>query len=60
MTESTAQYTAFTPPTRFAVPGRIAVSNREAARWQTATLTEIRRETPAVSTFRFAVPGWAG
>lgn len=51
---------AFTPPTRFAVPGRIAVSQRAAALWQRATLTEIRRETPAVATFRFAVPGWAG
>jgi ferredoxin-NADP reductase len=50
----------FTPPTRFAVPGRIAVSNRAAAVWQTATLTEIRRETPHASTFRFAVPAWAG
>ncbi|WNZ14818.1 ferredoxin reductase [Streptomyces sp. 11x1] len=59
-TGTTAARPPFSPPTRFAVPGRIAVSNREAARWQTATLTEIRRETPAVSTFRFAVPGWAG
>ncbi|MFI6874175.1 ferredoxin reductase [Streptomyces sp. NPDC050400] len=50
----------FTPPTRFAVPGRIAVSNRAAATWQRAELTEIRRETPLVSTFRFAVPGWQG
>jgi ferredoxin-NADP reductase len=50
----------FTPPTRFAVPGRIAVSERAAAVWQTATLTEIRHETPHASTFRFAVPGWAG
>ncbi|MEV0910588.1 ferredoxin reductase [Streptomyces hokutonensis] len=48
------------PATRFAVPGRIAVSNRAAAVWQTATLTEIRRETPHASTFRFAVPGWSG
>jgi len=48
------------PTTRFAVPGRIAVSNRAAAVWQTATLTEIRRETPHASTFRFAVPGWTG
>jgi ferredoxin-NADP reductase len=48
------------PVTRFAVPGRIAVSNRAAAVWQTATLTAIRRETPRVSTFRFAVPGWRG
>ena len=49
-------------PTRhaFAVPGRIAVSNRAAAVWQTATLTEIRRETPHAATFRFAVPGWQG
>ncbi|NBE50648.1 ferredoxin reductase [Streptomyces boluensis] len=50
----------FTPPTAFAVPGRIAVSNRAAATWQRAVLTEIRRETPRVSTFRFAVPGWQG
>jgi ferredoxin-NADP reductase len=51
---------AFAPATRFAVPGRIAVSNRVAAVWQTATLTEIRRETPYASTFRFAVPAWPG
>jgi ferredoxin-NADP reductase len=50
----------FVPPTRFAVPGRIAVSNRAAAIWQTATLTEIRRETPGAATFRFAVPEWEG
>ncbi|MET7482319.1 ferredoxin reductase [Streptomyces sp. NPDC005538] len=50
----------FAPATRFAVPGRIAVNDRAAAMWQTATLTEIRRETPRASTFRFAVPGWAG
>ncbi|MGW3031941.1 ferredoxin reductase [Streptomyces sp. NPDC001178] len=50
----------FTPPTRFAVPGRIAVSNRAASVWQTATLTEIRRETPHAATFRFAVPDWEG
>ncbi|MFF7882675.1 ferredoxin reductase [Streptomyces sp. NPDC020794] len=50
----------FVPPTRFAVPGRIAVSDRAAATWQTATLTEIRRETPGAATFRFAVPEWAG
>ncbi|WP_345618508.1 ferredoxin reductase [Streptomyces ziwulingensis] len=50
----------FTPPTRFAVPGRIAVNEQVAARWQTATLTQIRRETPRAATFRFAVPGWAG
>ncbi|MFI1412581.1 ferredoxin reductase [Streptomyces sp. NPDC020707] len=48
------------PATRFAVPGRIAVSNGTAATWQRATLTEIRRETPHAATFRFAVPGWAG
>lgn len=53
-------FPSFTPPTRFAVPGRIAVSNRAAAVWQTATLTEIRRETPHAATFRFAVPAWAG
>ncbi|MFF8027102.1 ferredoxin reductase [Streptomyces sp. NPDC007896] len=50
----------FVPPTRFAVPGRIAVSDRAAVTWQTATLTEIRRETPGAATFRFAVPEWAG
>ncbi|MFE4997360.1 ferredoxin reductase [Streptomyces mirabilis] len=50
----------FVPPTRFAVPGRIAVSNRAAATWQTATLTEIRRETAGAATFRFAVPEWTG
>ncbi|MFI9612883.1 ferredoxin reductase [Streptomyces sp. NPDC052023] len=50
----------FTPPTRFAVPGRIAAGDGAAGRWQTATLTEIRRETPRAATFRFAVPGWAG
>ncbi|MFB7506558.1 ferredoxin reductase [Streptomyces broussonetiae] len=42
------------------MPGRIAVSNRTAAEWQTATLTEIRRETPQAATFRLAVPQWAG
>ncbi|MET7569013.1 ferredoxin reductase [Streptomyces sp. NPDC005492] len=50
----------FAPATRFAVPGRIAVSDQTASVWQTATLTEIRRETPHASTFRFAVPSWAG
>ncbi|MET7702185.1 ferredoxin reductase [Streptomyces sp. NPDC005485] len=50
----------FVPPTRFAVPGRIAVGNRTAATWQTATLTGIRRETPHATTFRLAVPQWAG
>ena len=50
----------FTPPTRFAVPGRIAVDNDTATTWQRATLTEIRRETPRAATFRFAVPGWRG
>ncbi len=61
MTE-TATHTAgaFTPPTRFAVPGRIEVNGRVAGTWQTATLTEIRRETPRASTFRLAVPDWAG
>lgn len=48
------------PATRFAVPGRISVSQRTAGQWQTATLTEIRRETPHAATFRLAVPGWAG
>ncbi|AXG81746.1 ferredoxin reductase [Streptomyces paludis] len=50
----------FVPPARFAVPGRIVASNRAAALWQRATLTEIRRETPRAATFRFAVPGWTG
>jgi ferredoxin-NADP reductase len=50
----------FPPRTRFAVPGRIAVDEQVAARWQTATLTEIRPETPRAATFRLAVPGWAG
>ncbi|MGV9346310.1 ferredoxin reductase [Streptomyces spiralis] len=50
----------FAPPTRFAVPGRIAVSEQAATRWQTATLTEIRRETPHAATFRLAVPAWPG
>jgi len=50
----------FTPPTRFAVPGRIGVSEQTASVWRTATLTEVRRETPRVATFRFAVPGWPG
>ena len=63
MTEQLTQRstsTGFVPPTRFAVPGRIAVSNRAASVWQTATLTEIRRETPHAATFRFAVPDWEG
>ena len=50
----------FTPPARFAVPGRIAVSRHAATVWQTATITEIRRETPWAATFRLAVPAWAG
>ncbi|MEU2542312.1 ferredoxin reductase [Streptomyces iakyrus] len=50
----------FVPPTRFAVPGRIAVSEQAASAWQTATITGIRRETPRVSTFRLAVPDWPG
>lgn len=45
---------------RFAVPGRIAVSELAESTWQTATLTEIRRETPHAATFRLAVPRWAG
>ncbi|MFC7844905.1 ferredoxin reductase [Streptomyces sp. NPDC001046] len=50
----------FVPPTRFAVPGRIAVNEQAASVWRTATLAEIRRETPRAATFRFAVPGWPG
>ncbi|MFH7334573.1 ferredoxin reductase [Streptomyces sp. KHY 26] len=45
---------------RFAVPGRIAVSEQAESVWRTATLTEIRPETPHAATFRLAVPGWAG
>ncbi|MDX6328936.1 MAG: hypothetical protein QOI83_1319, partial [Streptomycetaceae bacterium] len=50
----------FVPPTPFAVPGRIAVSDQGAATWQPAVITAIRRETPRASTFRLAVPGWTG
>ncbi|NBM14324.1 FAD-binding oxidoreductase [Streptomyces sp. GC420] len=50
----------FVPPTPFAVPGRIAVDERAAATWQTATITGIRAEALGVKTFRLAVPGWAG
>ncbi|MFC5218659.1 ferredoxin reductase [Streptomyces coerulescens] len=57
MTEAVDTYT---PPTRFAVPGRIAVGEQAATLWQTATITEIRRETPHAATFRLAVPHWAG
>lgn len=65
MTETTRSAGAcavagFVPPTRFAVPGRIAVSERAAGVWRTATLTGIRRETARISTFRFAVPDWPG
>jgi ferredoxin-NADP reductase len=42
------------------VPGRIAVNTSTATTWQTATLTEIRRETAHAATFRFAVPAWEG
>jgi ferredoxin-NADP reductase len=50
----------FVPPTPFAVPGRIAVSDQVATTWQPAVITAIRRETPRASTFRLAVPGWTG
>lgn len=52
----------FVPPTRFAVPGRIAVSNRAAALWQRATVVSVRRDNAAgtVSTFRLKVPDWQG
>lgn len=50
----------FSPPARFAVPGRIEVTAPAAAHWRTATLTGVRRETPRAATFRFAVPGWPG
>ncbi|WP_435213669.1 ferredoxin reductase [Streptomyces sp. bgisy034] len=57
MTETAETYT---PPTRFAVPGRISVGEQAATLWQTATITGIRRETPHAATFRLAVPDWAG
>ncbi|WP_053659986.1 ferredoxin reductase [Streptomyces sp. MMG1121] len=60
MPSTTAPSGSVVPATRFAVPGRIAVSEQAAARWQTATLTELRRETPHTATFRLAVPDWAG
>ncbi|MFJ5533082.1 ferredoxin reductase [Streptomyces sp. NPDC093261] len=60
MTETSLTSGRFLPLTRFSVPGRIAVNAGTAAEWRTATLTEIRRETPRAATFRFAVPGWAG
>ncbi|MGW2226934.1 ferredoxin reductase [Streptomyces formicae] len=60
MTDALRTSEGFVPPSRFAVPGRIAVSNRAAATWQRATVLEIRAETPAVSTFRLKVPEWQG
>ncbi|WP_431963143.1 ferredoxin reductase [Actinacidiphila sp. bgisy160] len=51
---------AFVPPARFAVPGRIAVPEAASSVWRRAVIAEIRRETPRASTFRLAVPGWAG
>ncbi|MFH8491622.1 FAD-binding oxidoreductase [Streptomyces longisporoflavus] len=52
----------FVPPTRFAVPGRIEVSERAAARWQRAVVVDVRRENAAgtVSSFRLKVPHWHG
>lgn len=50
----------FVPPTRFAIPGRIAVPQSAETTWQPAVVTGIRRETPRVSTFRLAVPSWPG
>ncbi|CAM5663402.1 MULTISPECIES: ferredoxin reductase [Streptomyces] len=60
MTETLGTTPSFTPPTRFAVPGRIAVDDQAASEWQTATITGIRRETPRVATFRLSVPAWPG
>ncbi|MFJ5263253.1 ferredoxin reductase [Streptomyces sp. NPDC088387] len=60
MTDTALSPAPFTPPTRFAVPGRVPVGNDTAGTWQSATLTEIRRETPHAATYRFAVPAWAG
>jgi ferredoxin-NADP reductase len=51
---------AFVPPTRFAVPGRIAVPEAASSVWRPAVIAGIHRETPRASTFRLAVPGWAG
>ncbi|MFF7679090.1 ferredoxin reductase [Actinacidiphila glaucinigra] len=51
---------AFVPPTRFAVPGRIAVPEAASSVWRRAVITQIRRETPRAATFRLSVPGWAG
>lgn len=59
-TAGPASASGSTPPTRFAIPGRIEVGRQIAGVWQRAVLTEIRRETPRASTFRFAVPTWAG
>ncbi|WP_190082799.1 FAD-binding oxidoreductase [Streptomyces longisporoflavus] len=52
----------FVPPTRFAVPGRIEVSERAAAQWQRAVVVDVRRENAAgtVSSFRLKVPHWHG
>ncbi|MFD6418584.1 ferredoxin reductase [Streptomyces sp. NPDC060194] len=50
----------FTPPTRFAIPGRIAVPQTSETTWQPAVIAGIRRETPRASTFRLAVPTWPG
>ncbi|GHE64963.1 oxidoreductase [Streptomyces longispororuber] len=58
MTETTSG--AFVPPTAFAVPGRIAVNEQAAARWQQGLITEIRQETHAAATFRLKVPDWQG
>jgi len=60
VTETLGTTSSFTPPTRFAVPGRISVDDRAASVWQTATITGIRRETPRVATFRLSVPAWPG
>ncbi|MEU6546118.1 ferredoxin reductase [Streptomyces sp. NPDC046859] len=60
MTEILGTPSSSTPPTRFAVPGRIAVDDRAASVWQTATITAVRPETPRVATFRLAVPAWPG
>jgi len=44
----------------FAVPPRLVPSNRANAVFRPATLVAIRRETPTLSTFRFAVRDWPG
>ncbi|CAM5272444.1 hypothetical protein SALBM135S_07457 [Streptomyces alboniger] len=50
----------FVPPSRFAVPGRIAVSERAASRWQRALITGGPRGDPERVDVRLKVPEWEG